>query len=76
MHQRWPPRSRGPSSKTWPRWESQRAQRTSVRTAPSERSSSSVTASGDTASVKLGQPQPEWYFVSLSKRGARQAAQR
>src|SRR5688500_1707138 len=39
MQYRCPPRSRGPSGKTWPRWEPQRAQRTSVRTMPCERSS-------------------------------------
>ena len=76
MHQRWPPASRGPSSKRWPRCEWQRAQRTSVRIIQCERSVSSSTASGEIASVKLGQPLPEWYFVRLSKSGLPQAAQR
>ena len=34
MQNRIPPASRGPSGKTWPRWPSQRAHRTSVRTMP------------------------------------------
>src|SRR5918997_4667559 len=75
MHHRRPPASRGPSSKTWPRWEPQRAQRASVRIIPCERSSTSSTASGETVSVKLGHPVPEWYFALLSKRGLAQAAQ-
>src|SRR5215211_4374703 len=65
MHHRCPPASFGPSSKTWPRCEWQRAQRTSVRAIPCERSSTSSTASGETVSVKLGQPVPEWYFVGV-----------
>ena len=46
MHQRWSVGTSYPSpSNTWPRCESQRAQRTSVRFIPSVRSSISVTAS-------------------------------
>src|SRR5216683_3409551 len=46
MHQRWSVGTGYPSpSKTCPRWESQRAHLTSVRVAPSERSSISTTAS-------------------------------
>src|SRR5215217_86391 len=73
MHHRCPPASLGPSSKTWPRCEWQRAQRTSVRTISCELSSTSSTASGETVSVKLGQPVPEWYFARLSKSGLPQA---
>ncbi len=39
-----------PSGKTWPRWESQRAQRTSVRSSPRLVSRRSVTADGSTQS--------------------------
>src|SRR5215211_4465889 len=75
MHHRCPPASFGPSSKTCPRCEWQRAQRTSVRTIPCELSATSSTASGETLCVKLGQPLPEWYFARLSKRTLAQAAQ-
>src|SRR4051812_49280715 len=70
MQKRWPPRSRGPSSKRWPRWPPQRAQVTSVRTIPCERSSCSSTASAIAGSVKLGQPDPESNLVPELNRSA------
>src|SRR5687768_5351439 len=54
----------GPSSKRWPRWASHLAQRTSVRTIPCSRSSTSFTLLRSTAAQKLGQPVPESNFVS------------
>jgi hypothetical protein len=35
----------------------------------------SSTATGETVSVKLGQPVPEWYFARPSKSALPQAAQ-
>ena len=68
--------SRGPSSKTWPRWPPQRAQTTSVRLMPCDWSSRSSTASATAGSVKLGQPVPESNLVSESNSSAPQPAQR
>ena len=53
----------GPSSNTWPRCESQREQRTSVRFMPWLVSVMSVTAPSRSGSQKLGQPLPESYLV-------------
>ena len=66
----------GPSGKTWPRWASQRAQRTSVRTMPWLVSVRVRTASRAMGSVKLGQPLPESYLVSLRKSSASHTMQR
>jgi hypothetical protein len=56
MQNRSPPAARGPSSNTWPRCESHRPQRTSVRTMPCETSRTSDTESSPIAEVKLGHP--------------------
>ena len=59
----------GPSGKTWPRWASQRLQRTSVRRMKRLLSSSLLTASGDIGCQKLGQTVPETNLVSEVTRG-------
>src|SRR5687767_14042812 len=48
----------------WPRWASQVAQRTSVRTMPYSWSSTSLTLLRSTAAQKDGQPVPESNLVS------------
>ena len=53
-----------------------RLQRTSVRSMPRLRSLISSTASPSTGAVKLGQPEPLSYLVSLPNKGAPQPAQR
>src|SRR5882724_6212789 len=53
------PVGRGPSSKIWPRWQSQRAQRLSVRSMPWLRSMWVMTFSWAMGWKKLGQPVPE-----------------
>src|SRR3954465_1436105 len=75
MQKRWP-FGPGPSSNTCPRCPPQRRQRTSVRTIPSEWSSTVSTASATAGSVKLGQPVPESNFASEENSSAPQAAQR
>src|SRR3954470_23033836 len=69
------PVGRGPSSKTWPRWPSQRLQRTSVRREKKLRSSFSATASGAIGCQKLGQPVPESNLASEEKSGWSQQTQ-
>ncbi len=65
----------GPSSKTWPRWEPQRAQRTSVRRMNMLLSDRVSTASLSAGSKKLGQPVPDSNFVSALNSSLPQAAQ-
>ena len=74
MQYRWPVGG-GPSGKTWPRWPSQRAQRTSVRTMPWERSWYSLTASPEMGLVNDGQPVPDSNFSPDLKSGLPHAAQ-
>ena len=64
--------SDGPSGKTWPRWASQLAQRTSVRRMKSARSSCSLTAAPSAGLSKLGQPVPESNFASEENNGCPQ----
>src|ERR1700733_1842754 len=64
----------GPSSNTWPRWLPHRRHRTSTRTMPWDRSSTSSTASATSGSVKLGQPLPDSNLVSESNNLAPHAA--
>jgi len=52
------PVGRGPSLKTWPRWDPQRRQRTSVRMPRMPKSRCSSTASATAGSKKLGHPVP------------------
>ena len=54
MQKRWPVVSRGPSSKTWPRWAPQFLQMTSVRLMKNERSSCSSTFCRIDGPVKAG----------------------
>src|SRR2546422_9775810 len=75
MQYRRPVVARGPSSKTWPKCAPQRLQRTSVRTMPCVRSSTSSTYSRLRGSSKLGQPVPESNLASEEKRGWPQAIQ-
>ena len=49
----------GPSSKTWPRWDSASEERTSVRGRIALQSVRSYTAPGSSGFVKLGQPVPD-----------------
>ena len=49
----------GPSSKTWPRWESPWAERISVRTESNDRSTFWRTFAGSSGCVKLGHPVPD-----------------
>src|SRR2546425_10060793 len=65
----------GPSSKTCPRWPPQFLQRISTLSIPSVRSGTSTMLSLASAVQKLGQPEPESYFVSEEKSSAPQAAQ-
>ena len=65
MQKRWPPRSRGPSSKTWPRWPPQRAQMTSVRVMPCEMSVVQLDRLGDR---RLGEARPARARVELGRR--------
>src|SRR5688572_30170961 len=69
------PVGRGPSSKTWPRWESQRAQLTSTRVMPWDWSVFSAMFSLAMGWKKLGQPVPDSNFVSDLKRGRLQPTQ-
>ena len=74
MQYRMPPRSAGPSSKTWPRWPPHLAQTASVRTIPWEVSVRSSTASATAGSVKDGQPEPESNLSSERNSSAPQPA--
>lgn len=74
MQNRWPV-GWGPSSKTCPRWASQREQTTSVLTMPWLASSLNSTFPGAEDSQKLGQPVPESNFVSEEKSSAPQQTQ-
>src|SRR5690606_30385467 len=65
----------GPAGKTWPRWLSHRAHRTSVRIIPNDRSSCSVIASSEIGCVNEGQPVPDSNFTPDSKSGFPHAAQ-
>ena len=65
----------GPSGNTWPRWPPQRLQRTSTRSMPWPRSSTSSTASVTIGSEKLGQPVPDSNLVDASNSGVPQPAQ-
>src|SRR5690606_6690575 len=56
----------GPSGNRWPRWASQRAQLTSVRTMPWLRSSFSFTRSSAIGFQNDGHPDPLSYFASDS----------
>src|SRR5690242_14872198 len=62
----------GPSSKRWPRWASHLAQRTSTRSMPYVRSTTSLIFDLSAASQKLGQPVPESNFVPDLKRSVPQ----
>ena len=53
-----PPSARGPSLKTWPRWLSPCAERTSVRIIRWVKSRFSTTLAASIGLVKLGQPVP------------------
>src|SRR5271165_5722070 len=64
----------GPSSKTWPRWPSQRRQVTAVRVIQNDRSSFVLTALSKGAQ-KLGQPVPLSNLVADEKRSREQPAQ-
>src|ERR1044072_9443035 len=66
----------GPSSKTWPRCASQRAQSTSVRTSGRVLSSSSRTLRFETGAQKLGQPVCESYFAFELKSATSQQTHR
>src|SRR4030067_2758521 len=70
MQKRRPPLSFGPSGKTWPRWLSPCAERTSVRVMPNCRSDFSLTLSDISGLVKLGQPEPESNLSSELKSGS------
>src|SRR5438094_2720316 len=72
---RWPVGG-GPSSKTWPRWASQRLQSTSVRVINKPRSVARETFSSSTGCQKLGQPVPESNLVAESNSGWSQQTQR
>ena len=74
MQNRWPVGS-GPSSKTCPRWEPQRAQTTSVRRIIRLLSGRVSTASLSAGSKKLGQPVPESNLVSALNSSLPHAAQ-
>src|SRR3954447_24555053 len=71
-----PPRSRGPSSNTWPRWPPHAAQVTSVRFMKRLRSVCSSMLALAAGSVKLGQPVPDSNFASDEKSATPQPAQR
>src|SRR5690242_20464584 len=58
------PVGRGPSSNTCPRWASHLAQRTSVRSIPSDISARLTTFSFAIGCQKLGQPVPDSNLVS------------
>lgn len=65
----------GPSGKTCPRWLSHLVHRASVLIMPWLSSLFSLMTSVERPCQKLGQPEPESYLVSLSKRAVSQAAQ-
>ena len=66
----------GPSGKTCPKCPPQLVQVTSMRLMPRDKSSVSVKAVSLIVLSKLGQPQPEWYLLSLSNNLALQPLQR
>src|ERR1043166_10341373 len=70
MQYRSPPRSRGPSSKTCPRWLSPNLDRTSVRIMPCDISRNSRTFVWLIGLVKLGQPQPDSYLSEDANSGS------
>src|SRR5690606_18846032 len=65
----------GPSGKTWPRWQSHRAQRISVRIIPWLRSLVVVTFSSATGWKKLGHPVPLSNLLALENNGSPQQTQ-
>lgn len=69
------PSGGGPSVKTWPRCAPQRAQSTSSRIIPADRSTWIVIFCSETALLKLGHPVPESNLSSERKRSMPQQAQ-